>query len=74
MAKNFFKQILSREGNFATLDDIVYKAAFDKLTKDELKQLITDFATHPRIQEAIKADYNEEVLRYMKDAGLLTNL
>ena len=55
MAKNFFKQILSREGNFATLDDIVYKAAFDKLTKDELKQLVTDFATHPRIQEAIKA-------------------
>lgn len=54
-AKNFFKQILSREGNFATLDDIVYKAAFDKLTKDELKQLVTDFATHPRIQEAIKA-------------------
>lgn len=55
MAKNFFKQILSREGNFATLDDIVYKAAFDKLTKDELKQLVIDFATHPRIQEAIKA-------------------
>ena len=55
MTKNFFKQILSREGNFATLDDIVYKAAFDKLTKDELKQLVTDFATHPRIQEAIKA-------------------
>lgn len=55
MAKNFFKQILSREDNFATLDDIVYKAAFDKLTKDELKQLVTDFATHPRIQEAIKA-------------------
>ena len=53
--KNFFKQILSREGNFASLDDIVYKAAFDKLTKNELKQLITDFATHPRIQEAIKA-------------------
>lgn len=55
MAKNFFKQILSREGNFASLDDIVYKAAFDKLTKNELKQLVTDFATHPRIQEAIKA-------------------
>nr|DAG97057.1 MAG TPA: hypothetical protein [Crassvirales sp.] len=55
MAKNFFKQILSREGNFATLDDIVYKAAFDKLTKDKLKQLVTNFATHPRIQEAIKA-------------------
>ncbi len=55
MAKNFFKQILSREGDFASLDDIVYKAAFDKLTKDELKQLVTDFATHPRIQEAIKS-------------------
>lgn len=55
MAKNFFKQILSREGNFASLDDIIYRAAFDKLTKDELKQLVTDFATHPRIQEAIKA-------------------
>ena len=27
-----------------------------------------------KIQEAIKADYNEEVLMYMKDAGLLTNL
>ena len=27
-----------------------------------------------KIQEAIKADYNEEVLKYMKDAGLLTNL
>lgn len=27
-----------------------------------------------KIQEAIKADYNAEVLMYMKDAGLLTNL
>ena len=26
------------------------------------------------IQEALKADYNEEALRYMQDAGLLTNL
>lgn len=54
-AKTFFKQVLSREGDFATLDDIVYRAAFDKLTKEERKQLATAFATHPRIQQAVKA-------------------
>lgn len=53
--KDFFKQILSREGDFASLDDIIYKVAFDKITSDELKQLVTDFATHPKIQEAIKS-------------------
>lgn len=53
-AKDFFKQILNREGDFATLDDIIHKVAFDKLSKKEFKELLTAFATHPKIQEAIK--------------------
>ena len=53
-AKDFFKQILNREGDFATLDDIIHKVAFDKLSKKEFKELVTAFATHPKIQEAIK--------------------
>lgn len=54
-AKDFFKQILNREGDFATLDDIIHKVAFDKLSKKEFKELVTAFATHPKIQEAIKS-------------------
>ena len=53
-AKDFFKQILNRDGDFATLDDIIHSVAFDKLSKKEFKELITAFATHPKIQEAIK--------------------
>lgn len=53
-AKDFFKQILNREGDFATLDDIIHSVAFDKLSKKEFKELVTAFATHPKIQEAIK--------------------
>lgn len=55
-AKDFFKQILNREGDFATLDDIIHSVAFDKLSKKEFKELVTAFATHPKIQEAIKND------------------
>ncbi len=54
-AKDFFKQILNREGDFATLDDIIHKVAFDKLSKKEFKELVTAFATNPKIQEAIKS-------------------
>lgn len=54
-AKTFFKQILNREEDYATLDDIVYRAAFDKLTKEERNQLTVSFATHPRVQQAINA-------------------
>ena len=53
-AKDFFKQILNREGDFATLDDIIHSVAFDKLSKKEFKELVTAFATNPKIQEAIK--------------------
>lgn len=53
-AKDFFKQILNRDGDFATLDDIIHSVAFDKLSKKEFKELVTAFATHPKIQEAIK--------------------
>lgn len=42
--KEFIKDILSRDTidgiDYSTLDDIVYKAAFDKLSKDEYKQLV----------------------------------
>lgn len=54
VAKDFFKQILNRKGDFATLDDIIHSVAFDKLSKKEFKELVTAFATHPKIQEAIK--------------------
>lgn len=53
-AKDFFKQILNRDGDFATLDDIIHSVAFDKLSKKEFKELVITFATHPKIQEAIK--------------------
>lgn len=53
-AKDFFKQILNRDEDFATLDDIIHSVAFDKLSKKEFKELVTAFATHPKIQEAIK--------------------
>lgn len=53
-AKDFFKQILNRDGDFATLDDIIHSVAFDKLSKKEFKELVTAFATNPKIQEAIK--------------------
>lgn len=52
--KDFFKQILNRDEDFATLDDIIHSVAFDKLSKKEFKELVTAFATHPKIQEAIK--------------------
>lgn len=55
VAKDFFKQILNREGDFATLDDIIHSVAFDKLSKKEFKELVTAFATHLKIQEAIKS-------------------
>lgn len=54
-AKDFFKQILNRDGDFATLDDIIHSVAFDKLSKKEFKELVTAFATNPKIQEAIKS-------------------
>ena len=48
--KEFIKDILRRKTidgiDYSTLDDIVYKAAFDKLSKAEYKQLVTDFSSH----------------------------
>lgn len=45
--KEFIKDILSRDTidgiDYSTLDDIVYRAAFDKLSKDEYKQLVVAF-------------------------------
>lgn len=59
--KEFIKDILSRDTidgiDYSTLDDIVYRAAFDKLSKDEYKQLVAAFASHKGIQHAIDNGY-----------------
>lgn len=59
--KEFIKDILSRDTidgiDYSTLDDIVYKAAFDKLSKDEYKQLVSSFASHKGIQRAVNNHY-----------------
>lgn len=59
--KEFIKDILSRDTidgiDYSTLDDIIYKAAFDKLSKDEYKQLVTAFASHKGIQRAVNNHY-----------------
>lgn len=59
--KEFIKDILSRNTidgiDYSTLDDIVYRAAFDKLSKDEYKQLIAAFASHKGIQRAVNNHY-----------------
>lgn len=59
--KEFIKDILSRdtidEIDYSTLDDIVHKAAFDNLSKDEYKQLVDDFASHKGIQRAVSNHY-----------------
>lgn len=59
--KEFIKDILSRDTidgiDYSTLDDIVYRAAFDKLSKDEYKQLVVAFASHKGIQHAIDNGY-----------------
>lgn len=63
--KEFIKDILSRDTidgiDYSTLDDIIYKAAFDKLSKDEYKQLINDFASHKGIQRAVNNHYVRDV-------------
>lgn len=59
--KEFIKDILSRDTidgiDYSTLDDIIYRAAFDKLSKDEYKQLVSDFASHKGIQRAVNNHY-----------------
>lgn len=59
--KEFIKDILSRDTidgiDYSTLDDIIYKAAFDKLSKDEYKQLVAAFASHKGIQRAVANHY-----------------
>lgn len=59
--KEFIKDILSRDTidgiDYSTLDDIVYRAAFDKLSKDEYKQLVDAFASHKGIQRAVNNHY-----------------
>lgn len=59
--KEFIKDILSRDNidgiDYSTLDDIIYKAAFDKLSKDEYKQLVADFASHKGIKYAVDNGY-----------------
>lgn len=63
--KEFIKDILSRDTidgiDYSTLDDIVYRAAFDKLSKDEYKQLVSDFASHKGIQRAVSNHYVRDV-------------
>ena len=63
--KEFIKDILSRDTidgiDYSTLDDIVYRAAFDKLSKDEYKQLVTAFASHKGIQRAVNNHYVRDV-------------
>lgn len=63
--KEFIKDILSRDTidgiDYSTLDDIVYKAAFDKLSKDEYKQLVATFASHKGIQRAVNNHYVRDV-------------
>lgn len=59
--KEFIKDILSRDTidgiDYSTLDDIIYRAAFDKLSKDEYKQLVAAFASHKGIQRAVDNHY-----------------
>lgn len=59
--KEFIKDILSRDTidgiDYSTLDDIIYRAAFDKLSKDEYKQLVAAFASHKGIQRAVANHY-----------------
>lgn len=59
--KEFIKDILSRDTidgiDYSTLDDIVYRAAFDKLSKDEYKQLVAAFTSHKGIQRAVNNHY-----------------
>lgn len=59
--KEFIKDILSRDTidgiDYSTLDDIIYRVAFDKLSKDEYKQLIAAFASHKGIQRAVNNHY-----------------
>lgn len=63
--KEFIKDILSRNTingiDYSTLDDIVYRAAFDKLSKDEYKQLVAAFASHKGIQYAVNNHYVRNV-------------
>lgn len=63
--KEFIKDILSRDTidgiDYSTLDDIIYKAAFDKLSKDEYKQLVAAFASHKGIQRAVSNHYVRDV-------------
>ena len=59
--KEFIKDILSRNTidgiDYSTLDDIIYRASFDKLSKDEYKQLVAAFASHKGIQYAVNNHY-----------------
>lgn len=63
--KEFIKDILSRDTidgiDYSTLDDIIYRAAFDKLSKDEYKQLVAAFASHKGIQYAVNNHYVRNV-------------
>lgn len=63
--KEFIKDILSRDTidgiDYSTLDDIIYRAAFDKLSKDEYKKLVGDFASHKGIQRAVSNHYVRDV-------------
>lgn len=63
--KEFIKDILSRDTidgiDYSTLDDIVYRAAFDKLSKDEYKQLVAAFASHKGIQRAVSNHYVRDI-------------
>lgn len=63
--KEFIKDILSRDTidgiDYSTLDDIVYRAAFDKLSKDEYKKLVAAFASHKGIQRAVNNHYVRDV-------------
>jgi hypothetical protein len=70
--KEFIKDILSRNTidgiDYSTLDDIIYRAAFDKLSKDEYKQLVAAFASHKGIQYAVNNHYvrNDDNPNYEK--------
>lgn len=63
--KEFIKDILSRDTidgiDYSTLDDIIYRAAFDKLSKDEYKKLVGNFASHKGIQRAVSNHYVRDV-------------
>lgn len=63
--KDFIKDILSRDNidgiDYSTLDDIIYKVAFDKLSKNEYKQLVAAFASHKGIQYAVNNHYVRNV-------------